>query len=1118
MPTHSGSFLAALSRLDPAKTILAILALLASVLPILAAPAAAPADEFFPNVPPDFEISLFAQEPLVRNPCALAFDAKGRLCVSSGPQYRNPRPDTPGDSVFILLDHDHDGRADSRKEFATGFNSIQSLAWKGRDLWVANSPDLTIVRDLDGDDEADEYIRVYTDLGNLEHALHGLNWAPDGKLYMSKGNSKGLTQPPHRVAPKPFRDLWGVDIPGLPDMTPTAVFKKGQYQRTYHDPSDDWGREGGVLRCDDLGAGLEIVSRGFRNPWDITFNDEFNWLGTDNDQTLGDKIFSPFYGAHFGWGHPWSFDWKGDDHLPTVPASGPLFEGSGTGVIYCGLARYPAPYRDVFLINDWLRREVLLFHPTWSGAQLVAREDPLPVLASAGSGRSMERSSGRKFDPVDIEIGPDEAIYISSWGREYGFNGRQFDNEGRIYRLWPKAAPPISWTPRDQPAPQRSIDDLISDLGSHLPIWRVNAQDELVRRANPQPLLQLLQQQNLPARLQTWALWTLGRMPSPDPALDAHLLRFATSSPLNRRVQAIRALAHRGLALQSSWLLDPEPRIRFETLLALRQSSATSRDFVPEILNLAAREKDRLTYYAAWHAMRALLPTAERQSLIRDPRPGARRAIVLGLLEDDALSSPELTALTSDPDPAIAALVKRRLAGKAEVAIRGRPLPATPLPRNPPADAPRSADLGTVLAALSKADPKRGRNLFFDPKSAACSSCHQLEGNGNVFAPDLSQIGSRADAEFIARSILDPSAQITEGFVQHVFTLRDGDEYSGILLEETGAGVTLALANGQKISLPTAQIQRRQTSKQSAMPANFAHLLDAQEVADLVAYLQSATRSLAPIGPAFRFHRDNSKLEIFHGTHSVASYLFEHPELTRPAFVNVRTLNNLPVTREFPAPPDADHRLLHPGIAISFGDLDGHDYWRLNAKVRHASFTEEPLLRSGQLTFAVRNEYLATTSPQIVCLEDARYILSASPDALILEIDTQFHNDTRDFYFGDQEESGLCVRVPADSTVKSGRGLITNDRGERNEKGTWGKEFLWIDYSNTDHAKPAGITIVPHPDNARPCWAHSRDYGVLVANPFPRQPQSRREPFVKTWVKKGDRFHLRYTLRIHHRP
>ncbi|MGC6564961.1 MAG: hypothetical protein ACON38_05030, partial [Akkermansiaceae bacterium] len=44
---------------------------------------------------------------------------------------------------------------------------------------------------------------------------------------------------------------------------------------------------------------------------------------------------------------------------------------------------------------------------------------------------------------------------------------------------------------------------------------------------------------------------------------------------------------------------------------------------------------------------------------------------------------------------------------------------------------------------------------------------------------------------------------------------------------------------------------------------------------------------------------------------------------------------------------------------------------------------------------------------------------------------------------------------------------------------------------------------------------HSRDYGVLVANPFPKQPKERREPYVTTTVKKGKRFRLRYSILIH---
>src|SRR5688500_7614254 len=93
------------------------------------ADAAQSTESLLPVVPDGLQTELFAREPLVRNPCAMPFDARGRLFVGHGPQYRNPKPDTPPDSVVIVLDTDHDGVADITKTFATGLNCIQGLAW-----------------------------------------------------------------------------------------------------------------------------------------------------------------------------------------------------------------------------------------------------------------------------------------------------------------------------------------------------------------------------------------------------------------------------------------------------------------------------------------------------------------------------------------------------------------------------------------------------------------------------------------------------------------------------------------------------------------------------------------------------------------------------------------------------------------------------------------------------------------------------------------------------------------------------------------------------------------------------------------------------------------------------
>ncbi|MBL9172124.1 MAG: PmoA family protein [Verrucomicrobiales bacterium] len=643
-----------------------------------------------PGVPPGFEVSFFAREPMVRQPCSMAFDAKGRLCVGMGPQYRNPKPGTPGDSVVLVLDDDGDGQADRTKTLATGFNAIQGLAWHGRDLWVANAPDLTVVRDLDGDDEADEYVRVYTDLGNLEHGLHGLNWAPDGRLYMSKGNSKGLTQP-GRVAPKPFRDLWGVTAPaGSPDFPTPQSFRKDGYQKAYHDPDDDWGREGGVLRCEDGGVNLEIVARGFRNPWDITFDSGFNWLATDNDQTDGDRVLMPFFGANFGWNHPWSAHWGDDAHPPSAPVSGPLFEGSGTGVVFGDPPQFPPSHRGVFFINDWLRKTTFLWRPRWDGA----------LLRSVGEWEPFVTGGGSLFRPTDLEVGPDGALWILGWSAGYGaeFKDGDMTSEGRVFRIVSKSSPTARWqTPkRSRPLAQWTVPELVEEFDGPLPVWRIDAQDELVRRGSrvKTELMQPPGAHGHSEARETWVAWTLGRLSPHDASIDGWFGErvAAAETSLNLRVQSLRILGFRAQrhgaeqALPTSVvnaLENSNPRVRFEAIQALGQARQSAA--IPAILNALALEADPTTFYAGWQTLRRLQPRDATKSLLADSRANVRQAALLASLEDHAMSEPEVRVLTTDTDAAvrtIAALwLDKAAAGGEKPTVRGRPLAAeTPAP------------------------------------------------------------------------------------------------------------------------------------------------------------------------------------------------------------------------------------------------------------------------------------------------------------------------------------------------------------------------------------------------------------------------------------------------------
>ncbi|MFM8790973.1 MAG: PVC-type heme-binding CxxCH protein [Solirubrobacterales bacterium] len=690
-----------------------------------------------PKIPQEFEVTLFASEPLVRQPCSMAFDERGRLFVGMGPQYRNPKPETPGDSVVIVQDTDGNGRADRTQEFATGFNAVQGLAWHGRDLWIANAPDLTVVRDLDGDDEADEYVRVYTDLGNLEHGLHGLNWAPDGKLYMSKGNSKGLTQP-GRYAPKAFRDLWGVkapaDVPGIPAAVTST---KKDYRRAYHDPADDWGLDGGVLRCDDGGKNLAIVARGFRNPWDITFDSGFNWIGTDNDQTTGDRVFMPFFGAHFGWNHPWSSHWSAAPHAPTAPVSGPLFEGSGTGVVFCQSPQFPPEYRGAFLVNDWLLKTTYLWRPQWDGA----------MLRPAGGGFTPFIEGGSSlFRPTDLEFGPDGALWVLGWSSGYGaeWQDGQLTNEGRIFRVTWKDAPAAA-TLRSKPWAELSLDELLDEFESPLPVRRINAQDELVRRGDAvqQRLVERLSDGKLSENQETWAVWTLGRMTGAT-SLATFLhdaVQAESKASLNLQIQAVRILAHRAKQHgQTERLADclrvalqnPQPRVRFAGVQAVHE--AHQPPLVPALLEQLQRETDATIFYAGWQTLRAMRSTAELRELLSDSRSAVRRAALLGLLETHAATQPEVGVLAQKDTDAdvrqVAELWLAKVAGGSKLEIRGRSLQV--------ASTPLSA-----AASASKAESNSGVATVRNVKVKNGTACRVVSGGFSFGTPAYVDRGYR---------------------------------------------------------------------------------------------------------------------------------------------------------------------------------------------------------------------------------------------------------------------------------------------------------------------------------------------------------------------------------------
>ena len=79
------------------------------------------------------------------------------------------------------------------------------------------------------------------------------------------------------------------------------------------------------------------------------------------------------------------------------------------------------------------------------------------------------------------------------------------------------------------------------------------------------------------------------------------------------------------------------------------------------------------------------------------------------------------------------------------------------------------------------------RPPFAKPEEAiaefACGGCHKVAGEEGELGPDLSAIGGKRDKDYLRRAILDPNAEIAEGFEPELMPLDYGEQLYAVELE-----------------------------------------------------------------------------------------------------------------------------------------------------------------------------------------------------------------------------------------------------------------------------------------------------------------------------------------------
>ncbi|MBD3675271.1 MAG: c-type cytochrome [Planctomycetaceae bacterium] len=146
-------------------------------------------------------------------------------------------------------------------------------------------------------------------------------------------------------------------------------------------------------------------------------------------------------------------------------------------------------------------------------------------------------------------------------------------------------------------------------------------------------------------------------------------------------------------------------------------------------------------------------------------------------------------------------------------------------------------ELTASLEDLHGRNYKSARQIF---TIANCVGCHQLNGVGQEFGPDLSKLDPQWKPEEVLRHILEPSWKINEKYQSYTVVTDAGQVITGLLIEETKDEITLVenpLAKTPPKTIEVSSIEEKQKSPVSLMPKGLLDRLRREEILDLLAYV-----------------------------------------------------------------------------------------------------------------------------------------------------------------------------------------------------------------------------------------------------------------------------------------
>ncbi len=791
---------------------------------------ATPAESF--HFPDGFEVELLYEVPSKEQGSwvNLCVDLKGRLITSDqyGKLYRVDVSQTPVKVEQLSVD----------------IGMAQGLLHTKDGLYVnvnGNGPSgggVYRLQDLDGDDQFEKVDHLIPLNPAGEHGPHALVLGPDQRIYMCAGNATDI---PSIATKSRVPRNWSEDhlLGRMPDG---RGFMK-----------DRLAPGGFILSFLPDGSDVEIFCTGFRNEYDIAFNEQGDLFTYDADMEW--DIGTPWYrptrvnhvisGAEFGWRNgtgKWPEYYA--DSFGAVANIGP---GSPTGICFGTGARFPEKYQRALFIGDWSYGVVYAVHLEPQGSSYTASFEPF--------------LSAAPLPITDLVIHPaDGAMYMTIGGRRV---------QSALYRISYRGiestAPSVSSNDPESMMWQRvrrkleelhtepkidSLPFILLHLGDmdrgqrfaarialeHLPVelWR----NEVLNGATPQAVI-------------TGAV-ALARRGVPEDQRSIHKALLSLDWNSLSKTEKLELLRAYQLSFTRLGAGSAEARSNIAQKL---------NDYFPVADDDTQINRELAVVLIYCEAPGIVARAVERMKSASSPDEQIHYAISLRDAKSGWTMETRRDYFQWFSDIAAARggasfggfieniwnAAKANLS-EAETQELGELVRSLPPQRDPLVDlAPRSLvkewkveDLEDAIEEKKSGyDFERGKQMF---AVAQCYKCHRFNGQGGIQGPDITGAGNRFNVHDLLVSILEPSKEISDQYQATQFLTEDGQIVVGRVANLNGNDLSILtnmLDPGNFTNLNRKSIVESRPSPLSMMPNGLLDTLTQDEVLDLIAYLRS---------------------------------------------------------------------------------------------------------------------------------------------------------------------------------------------------------------------------------------------------------------------------------------